>query len=503
MDLSNLSRYREGNRLEVKSAQGGLPGSVWETVSAFANTEGGVILLGVKEQGNGMLEAVGLSNASKMLDDFWNAALSKDKLSSRFIDEENARIDMVDEKEIIVIEIPRADRHIRPIFLNKDILGETWRRTHTGDHRCSREEVQSMLRDAEATSEDKRIAKSADMSRIDYETVGRYRRRFEAKRENHVWNELPDNKFLQCIGAAKVDEKGVLRPTYAGLIIFGQDRWITDEFPHYFLDFRQETSGNTRWEDRFTSITGDWSGNVYDFYYRAYNKLQQALKVPFRLEGIERIDDTPAHQALREALVSCVTNANYHERRGIVCVWKEDALVIENPGDFRIPIEDAMKPGESDPRNETMLKIFALVDAGERAGSGISKIFSGWEEAGYGKPSYSVKYEPDRTTLTLPFGKSNALTTEPDSQYDRIKALPEDIYKKLSENEKTAIHIASVSDKVTTKALADKTGISTRTSSTVLKGLTAKGILRWQGKSSRDPHQYYELVSEDFGVTSE
>ena len=122
--------------------------------------------------------------------------------------------------------------------------------------------------------------------------------------------------------------------------------------------------------------------------------MKAALKVPFRMEGIFRVDDQPAHKALREALASCLANANWFERKGMVCLWEEDRLTIANPGDFRMEVEIAKRPGESDPRNETLLRMFSLAEIGERAGSGMGIIYEGWADAGLAEPMYEEQFGP-------------------------------------------------------------------------------------------------------------
>ena len=484
-DLNELKTYKEGNRLELKRAlgrdgQGEIPRSIWETLSAFANTTGGVIVLGVSERKDGSLDVHGLPNAAKILDDFWNAALSEDKVSARFMKDTDASVEVVDGKSVVVIHVPWVDRYTRPVFIDNKLFGGSFRRTHTGDHLCGREEVLSMLRDSDTSSQDAAIAERACLEFINRETVGRYRRRFNERNENHVWSEVDDETFLTNIGALQSDDKGVLRPTRAGLLMFGEDRWMTYEFPHYFLDYRQETSHDTRWDDRFTSQPGDWTGNVYDFYFRVYNKLKAALKVPFRLDGVDRVDDTPAHEALREAIVNALCNANWFDRRGIVCVWNNEAITIANPGDFRMPVEVARKSGCTDPRNETMMKMFAMVEIGERAGSGMDKIYDGWAWAGYKEPSYEVAYGPDRTTLVLPLSSeiSPLKTVE-----DRRRPL-ESAESDLTESQRVLLDFLKSDGPARTSEIAKGIGMGTSQTNVMLRGLLKLGLITANGATS-------------------
>ena len=406
MDMRKLDSYRETNRLEAKAAGFNLPRSLWETYSSFANTVGGVILLGVEERGKN-LQAVGVSNPEKLLDDFWNAVNNPQKVSSNILSEEDVVVSDWGGKTIISITVPRANRHLRPVFIDNNPLTGTFRRNHGGDYRCSYETIRAMMRDAAEESQDTCLVECVSLSELDYDTVRRYRNRYNQFNEDHVWSSLPDDEFLRRIGAARRMDDGTVRLTVAGLLMFGQDWRITAEFPQYFLDYREQGDPTLRWEDRVTSQTGDWSGNVYDFYFRIYQKLTPALKVPFKMEGMSRIDDTPAHKALREALVNCLTNADYHGRRGLVVLRTPERIELANPGGFRVDVDAAISGGVSDPRNATMLKIFSFVEIGERAGSGLPKVFNGWKACDLPEPVITESFDPDRTTLVLPLQDEN------------------------------------------------------------------------------------------------
>jgi predicted HTH transcriptional regulator len=290
-----------------------------------------------------------------------------------------------------------------------------------------------MLRDASFKTQDMLVLDNMDLSVIDYDSLHRYRIRMRNYRPGHVWEELEDNEFLYKLGAAGRGEDGKLHPTAAGLLMFGFEYEIVKEYPYYFLDYQEKLDDNTRWTDRIVSTSGDWSGNIYDFYFRVYNKIAQDIKVPFKLEGGNRIDDTPAHKALREALANCLVNADYYGRQGLVVVKAKNLITFSNPGGFRIDIEAAKAGGVSDPRNGTLIKMFNLIDIGERAGSGIPNIYSVWHKQGWNSPTIAETFHPERITFSLPIESTDKSAT------------------KIGDNEKSAINSATkIGDKKST-----------------------------------------------------
>lgn len=179
-------------------------------------------------------------------------------------------------------------------------------------------------------------------------------------------------------------------------------------FPEYFLDYREELDPTIRWTDRLQSSSGEWSGNICDFYFRVYNKIIKDIKVPFKTKSGDRIDDTPVHEALREALANCLINADFYGVRGVVIKKEPDKLIMENPGYSRTGKVQMRKGGVSDPRNKTLMKMFNLINIGERAGSGVPNIFNVWEDEGWFEPAIEEHFDPDRIILTLEFKKKQA-----------------------------------------------------------------------------------------------
>lgn len=404
VNIDTLRNAREHNQLEVKSAKGGFPNSFWETYSAFANSDGGIILLGVKENKNGVLHSEPGIDVEKLRKDFWNMVNNRQKISANIVTDSMVFPDVFDDNNILVVTVPRADRAARPVYVGMDPKSGSFRRNHEGDYHCSLDEVSLMFRDAAIVTVDSKVLKNMDSSVFCADTVKDYRNFFRSTHRNHLWNNEDDEIFLRKIGAIGIADDGTYHPTAAGLLMFGYEYEITREFPNFFLDYQENRSlGATRWTDRIISTSGDWSGNVFDFVQKVLPKLQSGLKIPFVLQGNTRVDETPIHKLLREALTNTCVHADFYGRQGLVVQKFANTYKFANPGTIRISITEAVNGGVSDPRNGVMLKMFSLIEFGERAGSGLSGIYHVWERVYHKAATITETHNSgvDRTTLTL------------------------------------------------------------------------------------------------------
>ena len=456
-EIKKLVAKRENAAVEFKRARGGVPADFWPSYSAFANTDGGTIILGIREK-DGKREIEGLSDVEKTVADIWNAVNNAEKISANVLFNESVYPVEVDGKQLVVVEVPRAERTVRPVFVGADVFKGTYRRNGEGDYHCSRETVEGMIRDKCAETADNCVLDELAIADLDADSIRRYRMYFSQLRPGHVWSGLADDGFLMKIGAAVRGRDGKVHPTLAGLVCFGDFNEITNVLPYFFLDYREHLSPDVRWTDRVCSGDANWSGNVFDFFFRINQSITAGVKVPFKIasDNVTRDDDTPVHKALREVLANALIHADYHGRRGIVIDKYPKRLEVSNPGTLRMSKSVAIAGGTSDARNGKIFNIFSLVRIGERSGMGLSSLYGVWEKEKFAEPSIIESYEPDRTKVIVEFeadeselgvktpevgvetrevGERKATSEDVNAEVTMKKAISEDV-NQISDDEK-------------------------------------------------------------------
>ena len=483
LSLLDLDDLAEGYDVEVKKAsgrdgQGECPKSFFESYVAMANTQGGVIFLGINELSEGEFEVIGINNTSKVLKTLWDGLNNRQRVSANILTNVMVEVVEVQNKQVVRVQVPRAKRTQRPIYMGQNPLTGTYRRNYEGDYVCDEETVRRMLAEQVEDVRDARLLEGYSFEDLDLNTLNVYRNQFKATKPDHPWLELDDHEFLQSIGGWTRDRQTKSEgPTLAGLLMFGKLRSILDAVPNYVVDYqeRPRPKAESRWVDRLTT-DGTWSGNLYDFYRRVIQKLFADLKVPFKLKGTERVDETPVHEALREALVNTLIHPDYTGRVSVLVVRRPDMFGFRNPGSMRLPLTEVQQGGISDCRNRNLQKMFQLVGLGEQAGSGIPKIYSNWKQQHWQLPELWEELEPEQTLLAM---KMVSLLPE-----ETLKNLDDRFgprFRELSDDQMLALVTVANEGKVTHARLKSMTTAHPRDLSQVLSSLVGDGFLESDG----------------------
>ncbi len=398
IELFDLLRYGERITLECKEARNALPKAFWETYSSFANTIGGTVLLGIKENFEESdfehrFTVQGVVAPHKIITDLWNT-INSDKVSANILTDSNVYTIKVNGQDVVVVEVPQAQYHQRPVFLNGNPMKGSYKRNHEGDYHATAEDVKAMLRDANDAGNDGTLLEGYGMDDIDPETLRAYRMEYELRNPDHVFNTLDNKQFLTQLGGYTRDRlTGKEGLTTAGLMMFGKGLPIRERFDNISMDYLDQTNliGDSRWSDRLT-YDGMWENNLYNFMRRVIPKLISDLKRPFRIEGMSRIDDTPLHMAIREAFTNLVIHSDYLIT-GVLKVVKTDyGFVFSNPGNLKLPVQMIYSGGNSKARNPRIQAMLRMIGLGDNIGSGFPKILSVWKDENWRKPDLSETF---------------------------------------------------------------------------------------------------------------
>ncbi len=387
MDRRELVKRLSGiewDDFEVKEARRELPKDIARTVSAFANTKSGALVLGIAEAG-GKYIVSGVENPDKVQNDFITLLRGEKfniPLSSK------GDVHSIDGKIVLVFRIEEMPRQAKPIYYGGDIRN-TFIRMGGSSQKASKGEVERMLREASEQTSDSMRLDDFSTEDLDAEAIAMFRRTLSQERPNHPFVSCEETEMLLGLQAIAKVKKGGYCLTAAGLLLFGKEIRILNQFPSYFIDFLvipacQNEDAQVRWVERYSSEQG-----LVQTYVQVYDRLRKRIPIPFALkpDGYTRNDDPPSAQAAREALVNLLMHMDYFDPKGAVVKCYDDQILFRNAGCLRFPLE-RIDQHITEPRNPIIAKAFRLLGWADRTGEGITKMTRSWMSAGYAKPVF-------------------------------------------------------------------------------------------------------------------
>ena len=496
-DIKVLLEVGERISFECKKAENNIPKSVWETYSSFANTIGGIIVLGITENVKFVGEAnhfeiTGITNPQKLRKEFFDT-LNSNKVNRNILTDSDVEIIDYEGVPLMCITVPQADYRQRPIYINGNMMNGAFKRNYEGDYHCTEEDVKAMIRDANDSGNDGILIKHYNIDDIDSATLNAYRNRFRTTNPDHIWNDYDDKDFLLNIGAY-IRDRNTRREglTLAGLLVFGKGLSIRERFDNIRMDYLDFTNleEESRWSDRLT-YDGRWENNLYNFFMRVQSKLISDIKRPFSLKGMERNDDSLLHKAIREALTNLIIHADYM-LTGVLKVEKYDnRFVFSNPGSLKIPVVDIYEGGHSKARNPHIQAILRMIGFGENIGSGFPTILEACKKENWRRPL--LEERPDLHLVELTLSMVSLISDECETQ---LLELYGNDYKEAEKEEQlilaTALNEGVIANN-TIQLLLDKNPLE---AGKLLYALVAKNMLLSTNKGRWTTYSINEKYSQ-------
>jgi ATP-dependent DNA helicase RecG len=424
--LQELQSVDESHRIEAKRCSQ-IDRSVMETVCAFANEPGlggGYLLLGVARDPDDLFGTAyrvsGVSNPDTLQSDLASQCASVFNRPLR----PRVSVEALQGKTVIVVYVPEAAPTDKPIYLTKLGLPRgAFRRVGSTDQEGSEDDLITLYAGHQTDTFDGAVLPDTNLDDIDAVAVEDYRRqriKINPNAEELTWN---DHDLLRSLGAV-VRQGSELKPTVAGLLLFGTPMALRRCFPMMRIDYIR-VPGRQWVEDpahRFDTL--EIRAPLLTAVRRATNAVRDELLQTFSLpEGALEREDEPTLplRVIREAIVNAVMHRSYRIHGAIQVIRYANRLEVRNPGHSIKAEEQLGEPG-SETRNPRIAAVLHEVGVAETKGSGIRAMRQLMVQHDLLPPNFESTRRPDQFVATFLFhhflGKDDLawlrrLTSEP------------------------------------------------------------------------------------------
>ena len=381
----------EWEDFECKEALYKLPDNVWETVSAFSNTSGGWIVLGIKQNGK-HFDVQGVNDGEKIESDFLNTIRSGQKFNMR-LTAKSRKYD-IDGKTVLAFYVPSSP--VKPIYSKN--TSNTFIRSGSGDCRATEAEVMALMRDQAFGSKSEMTVEGTSFADINPVSIETYRNHVAFENPEFLYNGLPLDEYCDKLN---ITNDGKL--TFAGLLMFGSRDAVRHYVPNFWIDYievpgKSYADASVRYTYRMPE-----QDNIWEAYRIIIQRLRIYCDAPYKAlpNGIGAEDNSQL-DALREGFVNFCAHADYFSPMHPTIRVYSDRIEFQNPGRFMFPLDELLTKIHSMPRNPSIIKFFRYAKLSENAGYGIDKMMK-WEQLTGGKVGFDTTLVS--STITFWFGK--------------------------------------------------------------------------------------------------
>ena len=405
--LEELAALDESHRIEAKRARQ-IDRSVMETICAFANEPGlggGYLLLGVsrdpQDLSGNAYQAHGIDQPDKLQSDLASQCASAFNRPLR----PRVSVEELSGKTVVVVYVPEAAPTEKPIFMQSLGLPRgAYRRIGPTDQEGTEDDLVALYAGHQIDTFDAALLPDADMGDIDLAAIDDYRqqrRAINADAEELTWS---NDDLLIALGCAKRDS-GQLRPTVAGIVLFGSTMALRRCFPMMRIDYIRVPGRKWVENPNHRFDTQEIRAPLLAAIRRATNTVRDELIQSFSLpEGALAREDEPTLplRVIREAIVNAVMHRSYRIHGAIQIIRYANRLEIRNPG-HSIKAEEQLGEPDSETRNPRIAAVLHEVNIAETKGSGIRAMRELMLAQDLLPPTFESSRRPDQFVATFLF----------------------------------------------------------------------------------------------------
>jgi len=434
MNIEQLIKQEESEKLEFKE---NFDRETIETVGAFSNTRGGIILIGVSDKGVCKGINVGKNTIKKWLNEIFQAT------EPAVIPE--IKIEKFKNKNIGIIEVKEFP--LKPV----SVKGKCFKRVGNANKVLTPKEISDLYLHSTGSSWDALICPQATLEDIDIKKVERY-----IEVANSTGRRKFKEKPIEALKKVKLIKDN--KPTWACMLLFAKE----PPLPQAKVHCGRFKTPSIIIDDNY--IEGDLISQVDE----VMSAIQKNINVRYEITGIRRkeIWDYPI-SALREAVLNAICHRDYRELSEITIKIFDDYISIWNPGGLPIgtTLEDIFDPAHhSNPRNALIAQVFYDIGEIERYGSGIQRIIEDCKNAGLPIPEFKEA-----------FGGFQVIFRKDIYTEEYLRSLG------LNERQIKAVMYVKEKGRITNKEYRTLNNTSNKTAYLELINLTEKGVFETQG----------------------